>query len=296
MLCFRQLVRLAWAPSASSLSSFTVQMNLSTQQPGFTAEESDDESDLDDIIVEAVDNPDERFQPHPQIPGFYLANKLLPPKEYTSMLAICRRLGQGEPEPSSRGVYSSLEFPEEAQIYEQTEAALLSIINRIPFLDSHPVVGVVFSRIDVDGSSALHRHDTKSYGDVICTVGLGSAAVLQMQNTKATTGGRVVERVLLNEGSAYVMSEDARNSWLHGLEGGESVEFDDRKIVRQSTRFELLLTPPKGKFSGTVLIKHRGFPGGAAICMAEHGAVFLDAPEPVSIDEVLKQLDLTLDS
>lgn len=286
MLCFRQALRLAWSAVARTPAAFALQLSTTTTEK--VIEQSDDDGDFDS---EEEESDDDLFAPHPHIPGFYFTDELLSPKERKSLLSLLQQLGKGQAEPFGKGVYASLDFPEEpADFYQQTEAALLPIVNRIRFFDSHPAVGVVILRYDADGSLPPHVDDPDKYGEVVCTIGLGSAAVLQMQNIDEATGKRVVQRVMLDEGSAYVMSEDARYKWLHGIEGGEQIDLGDG-FLQRSTRFALLLTPPKAKFSGALLIRHPGFPGGAAICQSEQGGVVVDGPAILPIDEVLKRMD-----
>jgi hypothetical protein len=232
------------------------------------------------------------FEESPDIPGFYFANPFLSASEHDDMHRLMLTFSPGVPETFGVDVFAGLAFPSEVAM-STFEQLLLPIINRIPHARTHLAVGVVVLRYGPTGSLPMHMDAPEKYGEFVCTIGFGSAAVLQMQNKRVTPPA--IHRILLEPGSAYLMSGDARYQWLHGIEGGREIAQSNGSTLLRSTRFALLLTPPRKNFNGPLYLRHPRLPGGGALVAGAHGGVVVDAGESSSavwpLDRVRASLD-----
>ena len=244
------------------------------------------------------------FLPHPQIPGFFFARSLLSPLQYQDFLGLLQQLQPGSPERFGHDVFAGLVFPE-SSLMGQFEAQLRPIVDAIPFFHSLLALGVVLLRYGSTGALPPHLDDPQKYGAAVCTIGFGSPAVLQMQlprqhrsdsqhenalknaDVNNTIEGQhflnpltqedpFLQRILLEPGSAYVMSGEARTRWLHGIEGGSTIALPDGRVISRDTRYALLLTPPRPHYVGALLLRHPNLPGGASLVYSEQGGVVVD--------------------
>jgi alkylated DNA repair dioxygenase AlkB len=122
------------------------------------------------------------------------------------------------------------------------------------FPEDHPPTQILVNEYLNNMGIKGHIDNTSAFGDVIISLSLNAPAFMTM---RSCADPNIVMKVLMEERSLLVMTEDARFLWRHGITEQKKVWVPSRKqtILRDDSYRRLSLTIREIKVSGTKKVK-----------------------------------------